>query len=93
MEERRKFPRSRVLKSGRIATIDKSRKIDCTVRNVSPAGACVELPSSTFGIPPAFTLLLASGPQPCQVIWRTEQRMGLAFVDRRPYDARNEPAA
>ncbi len=82
MEERRRYPRSRVLKSGRIAVSDKAPKIDCTVRNVSPAGACVGLASSTFGIPSAFTLILASGPQPCQVIWRTEQRLGLAFVGK-----------
>ncbi len=80
MEERRKFRRSRVLKSGQIAVNDKARKIDCTVRNISPAGACIELPSSTLGIPPVFTLILGTGPQPCRVIWRTEQRMGIAFA-------------
>jgi hypothetical protein len=80
MEERRRYPRSRVLKSGRIAVSDKAPKIDCTVRNVSPAGACVALASSTFGIPQSFTLHLATGPSPCRVIWRTEQRMGVAFV-------------
>lgn len=89
MEERRKYPRSRVLKSGRIAMSDKGRKIDCTVRNLSPVGACVELPSSTFGIPQAFTLMHAGGEQPCRVIWRTEQRMGLAFVEKQRGDARS----
>lgn len=80
MEERRRYPRSRVLKSGRIVTGDKAPKIDCTVRNVSPAGACIDLPSGTFGIPADFTLLLTGGAEPCRVIWRTEQRMGIAFT-------------
>lgn len=80
MEERRRYPRSRVLKSGRIATSDKAPKIDCTIRNVSPAGACIDLPSGTFGIPADFTLLLTSGAEQCRVIWRTEQRMGVAFA-------------
>ena len=80
MEERRRTPRSRVLKSGHIAVGDKGRKIDCTVRNISSAGACIELPSSTFGIPPVFTLMLGTGPQRCRVIWRTEQRLGIAFM-------------
>lgn len=82
MEERRKHPRSRVLKSGKIAISDKAPKIECTVRNLSEFGACLELPSGTFGIPTDFTLLLAGASHSCRVTWRTMQRLGLAFVDK-----------
>lgn len=81
MEERRRHPRKRVLKTGRIALSDKAPKLECTIRNLSATGACIELASGTFGIPSAFTLILADGPQRCRVMWRTERRMGVTFVD------------
>ena len=81
MEERRRQARLRVLKAGRIAVSDKAPRLECTVRNISAVGACIELASGTFGIPSAFTLILASGPQPCRVVWRTERRLGVVFAD------------
>jgi hypothetical protein len=52
------------------------------VRNISDGGACLEV-ASPFGIPPDFDLHIAGNRagQRCHAIWRTEKRIGVAFVD------------
>ena len=79
MEERRKAQRHRTLKGGSIS-FNRSAGIDCRVRNLSPAGACLEV-ASQLGIPDEFTLVIASDHlhQACHVIWRTATRMGVEF--------------
>jgi hypothetical protein len=42
MDERRKLPRHRTLKAGSIS-FNRAGGIDCRVRNLSPAGACLEV--------------------------------------------------
>ena len=80
MEERRKQPRVRVLKTGRIAVSDKAPKIECAIRSISEDGACLQIPSGTFGIPHAFDLVLdATTRHACRVVWRTETKMGVTF--------------
>jgi hypothetical protein len=80
VEERRKQPRARVLKTGRIAVGAKAPKIECAIRSISPEGACLQIPSGTFGIPHAFDLVLdATTRHACHVVWRTETKMGVAF--------------
>lgn len=81
MDERRRWSRARVLKTGRIAVSDKAPKIECAVRNISDAGACLQVHSGTFGIPREFELLLDGGLRhPCRVVWRTESRLGVSFA-------------
>jgi PilZ domain len=79
MEERRKLPRHRTLKAGSIS-FNRAAGIDCRVRNLSPAGACLEV-ASQLGIPDDFMLVIESDrlQQPCHVIWRTATRMGVEF--------------
>jgi hypothetical protein len=79
MEERRKVQRQRTLKAGSI-TINRAGGIDCRVRNLSPAGACLEV-TSQIGIPDDFVLLINYDhlKQPCHVIWRSDQRLGIEF--------------
>ena len=79
MEERRKVPRHRTLKAGHIA-FNRAGTIDCRVRNLSPAGACLEV-ASQIGIPDQFVLVVEADhfTQPCHVIWRTATRMGVEF--------------
>lgn len=79
MDERRKVHRHRTLKAGSIA-LNRAGTIDCRVRNLSPAGACLEV-ASQIGIPDQFVLVVAADDlrQPCHVIWRTANRMGVAF--------------
>jgi len=81
MDERRKVQRHRTLKAGHIAFNSNSAgAIDCRVRNLSPAGACLEV-ASQIGIPDQFMLVIDTDhlQQPCHVIWRTATRMGVAF--------------
>ena len=79
MEERRKVPRHRTLKAGSIS-FNRAAGIDCRVRNMSPAGACLEV-ASQIGIPDDFVLVVECDHlhQPCHVIWRTATRMGVEF--------------
>ena len=50
------------------------------MRNLSPAGACLEV-ASQLGIPDDFVLVIEADhlKQPCHVIWRTATRMGVEF--------------
>lgn len=85
MEERRKVARHRVFKFGSIG-FNRGAGIDCRIRNISPAGACLEV-ASQVGIPDDFTLVIAHDHvrQPCHVIWRDANRMGVAFrADEQP---------
>jgi hypothetical protein len=80
MQERRKVLRHRTLKSGTIA-FNGDGGIACRIRNLSPAGACLEV-VSYIGIPEEFVLVIESErrQQPCHVIWRTATRMGVEFL-------------
>lgn len=79
MEERRKVQRHRTLKAGSIR-FNRASGIDCRVRNMSAAGALLEV-TSQVGIPDDFVLLIAHDQltQPCHVIWRQPTRMGVEF--------------
>lgn len=87
MEERRKVQRHRTLKGGCI-THNLTSGIDCRVRNLSPAGACLEV-ASQVGIPDDFVLVVEADhvKTPCHVIWRTATRLGVEF------DAQPQPVA
>lgn len=76
MEEKRTSPRHRVLKAGAIEF--NGGAIDCTVRNLSTAGAALDV-TSPVGIPEHFTLIANGSHLPCHVIWRKEKRIGIAF--------------
>ncbi len=80
MQERRKVPRHRTFKGGSIS-FNRVGGIDCRIRNLSPAGACLEV-ASQVGIPDDFTLVIESDhrQQKCHVIWRTATRMGVEFL-------------
>ena len=80
LSERRKVARHRTFKAGHIH-FNRSGSIDCRVRNLSPAGACLEV-ASQLGIPDDFVLAIEIDhlTQPCHVIWRTATRIGVAFA-------------
>jgi PilZ domain len=79
VEERRKVQRRRTLKRGSIS-FNRAACIDCNVRNLSPAGACLEV-ASQVGIPEDFVLVIDNDHlrEPSHVIWRTAMRMGVEF--------------
>ncbi len=81
MEERRKAGRRRVLKKAKIIFNNRSAVIDCTVRNLSTAGALLLVPSP-LGIPETFELLIeADGTKyQCHVSWRQDDKIGVAFI-------------
>jgi hypothetical protein len=58
--ERRKLSRHRTLKAGSI-TFNRASSIDCRVRNLSPAGALLEV-AGQVGIPEEFVLVIESDP-------------------------------
>jgi len=80
MEEKRKIQRHRTLKAGSI-NFNRTNVFDCSVRNLSPAGACLEV-ANQIGIPDDFLLVVESDhvKQPCHVIWRTMTRLGVQFL-------------
>lgn len=77
-EDRKTAPRRRVLKS---ATIEfDSCAFSCAVRNLSDAGAALDVPTS-LGIPHEFQLVIETdrAVRQCRVIWRQEKRIGVSF--------------
>ena len=80
MNEHRKQPRRRVLKAGTI-TFGEMASIDCIVRNISGAGACLEI-ESPIGIPDDFTLVIKADKftRLCHITWRKARRIGVRFA-------------
>ena len=80
MAERRKLVRSRVLKNAKF-TVDASLVIDCFVRNLTVAGAQVEL-RRTAELPDRLTMTFDSGRtlRSCRIVWRDQNKAGLEFV-------------
>lgn len=78
MVEKRTAPRHRVLKAGTIEF--GGGAIDCTIRNLSNAGAALDV-TSPVGIPDQFTLVVSSDRLhfACRVIYRKERRIGVKF--------------
>ena len=81
MDERRRLPRVRTLKSGKIIFNLHSCVVDCTVRNLTPQGALLVVPS-LVGIPANFELVLEqdNARHDCRVVWRGENRLGVEFA-------------
>lgn len=69
----------RMLKSGKIFL--GNRGVPCTVRNLSDAGACLEV-QTTFGIPSTFEFCISNEPRrTCKVVWLDATRLGVQFQD------------
>jgi hypothetical protein len=78
MQERRASVRHRVFKAGTIKF--DGNGVDCTVRNISPIGAALDL-ASPLGIPHEITLNIPTRHEhrQCHIIWRKEARIGVKF--------------
>ena len=76
--EKRTAQRSRVLKAGMIEF--PGGAFSCMVRNMSEAGAALDVPSLA-GIPNEFSLLLPIEGLRfyCRSVWRNERRIGVTF--------------
>ena len=79
MEDRPKVQRGRTLKAGSIVS-NSAAGVDCRVRNMSAAGACLEV-TSQVGVPNDFVLVVGYDrfKQACHVIWRSDTRLGVEF--------------
>lgn len=78
MDPQRIAPRRRILKAGSIES--GGGVIDCIVRNLSETGAALEVVSPLF-IPDRFTLIVPTDQlkRRCQIVWRKQKRIGVAF--------------
>jgi hypothetical protein len=81
MEERRAVQRTRVLRNAKIILDHRTSIVSCTVKNLSSQGACLSV-ASTYRLPDSFELTFEHGRsrRSCRVIWRTENKLGVAFV-------------
>lgn len=80
MTERRRYHRVRTLLGARIAFGNMSVTMDCIIRDLTPSGARLRLPS-TLGVPAAFQLLLDRDGRHrhCTVVWRDDIDLGVVF--------------
>src|SRR5262245_39813156 len=81
MTERRKVQRSRSLRGGKILFNNKQSVINCTVRNLSDAGANLHVQSAQ-GVPAFFELFVEGedAHRSCDVMWKAQNRIGVAFA-------------
>ncbi len=72
----------RTLKAAKIVFNLGHSVFDCTVRNLSPSGALLQVPSM-LGVPTHFDVIMDDGAtrRACNVRWRTERVMGVHFED------------
>lgn len=82
MVERRNHRRVRTLLGARIVFGRHYLTMDCVIRDLTPDGARLRLPS-TVGVPATFHLLLDRDQRErrCKVIWRSETELGVAFEE------------
>jgi hypothetical protein len=80
MHEQRQAPRTRVLKAAKLLFDEPCSIVDCTVRNVSITGACLEF-STPVSLPDIFELSFDSfrSARRCQLRWRSDNKMGVSF--------------
>ena len=80
MQERRRLPRHELLKRAKIAFEDQSSMIDCTVRNLTNDGACLEC---TTTMQPTGMLALSFDNfrsfRSCRVIWQEGNVLAVSF--------------
>jgi hypothetical protein len=79
MQDRRSTPRQRVFKAGSIEF--DGANINCTIRNLSPAGAALDV-TSAQGIPHEITLNVVTRQlrQRGFIVWRKDRRVGVVFA-------------
>ena len=76
MDERRKIPRRRILKSGKFSRTSAGAMHG---PNLSEIGACLVV-QTTYGIPATFEFVMPDQLQKtCKVMWRDDTRLGVHF--------------
>jgi hypothetical protein len=77
--ERRTVHRHRTLKAGKIVLHQGESVLDCTIRNLSTAGASIAVPNAAT-VPAEFELQFDGGTRQCTVAWRRMDRLGVKFM-------------
>ena len=78
--DKQRQARCRVLKGAHISFKGHGAAIDCTVRNLSDRGACLNV-ESYIGIPDTFDLVLDNAAvRSCRVTWRKATQIGVEFT-------------
>jgi hypothetical protein len=79
MIERRRYQRVQTQKAAKVV-FDYNSVLDCTVHDLTDAGARLEIPSAS-NIPQTFDLITdgPNGAHLCQVIWRAQDSVGVSF--------------
>jgi hypothetical protein len=81
MLDRRKTQRMRSFKGARIVFHPNWPVIDCTVRNLSGAGACVEMQGEyNTSLEFELTFLQDKERRTCRQVWRQGTKLGVAFA-------------
>jgi hypothetical protein len=80
MQERRKRPRLRVLKSAKLV-FAKSSTFDCVVRDLTDVGARIEIPNA-IDLPEKLGMTFDGGrfTRACRLVWRKLARSGVEFL-------------
>lgn len=83
MVERRKAQRENTIKPGSVS-FGVAAIVDCTVLNMSAAGACLEFAFRPV-LPKGFSVVIKPEymRRSCRVAWQTGSRVGVEFVGRR----------
>jgi PilZ domain-containing protein len=79
MDERRRHPRIEINEPGLVSAGGSVMR--CTVRNVSPEGAAIEVENPAF-VPARFRLVLDNGAKvhECSIAWIQQNRIGVTFI-------------
>lgn len=79
MEEKRKYQRTEISEPAYVSSA--GSVMSCTVRNISPEGAAIDVENPAF-VPAQFRLVMAkdSSIRECKIIWIQQNRIGLSFV-------------
>ena len=80
MQDRRQRVRDKVLYGGVAEISERGATLNCVVRNLSDAGACLELDGSA-NLPEQVNLTIARKGRSylARMIWRQANKVGLAF--------------
>ena len=80
MRDLRKAPRLRTYKGGRVNAVH-FPGLDCIIRNLSDAGACLLVDSGKIPIDEFDLLILPEYlKRRCKVIWRRQDKLGVQFL-------------
>ena len=80
-EDKRQSPRHRVLKDGKIITVNNRSVVDCCIRDLSDTGARLTC-KDPLAVPHEFRLLFLASltVRDAVVVWRRDEQVGIHFT-------------